>query len=305
MSDKSAIEWTDATWNPVTGCTKVSPGCAHCYAEAITLRFGYGPAFLPGVAEIKVHPKRLDQPIRWKRGRKIFVNSMSDLFHEDIPESFVDRVFAVMALADQHIYQVLTKRPERMLEYMTAQGPNHLYDNAQARVALEAQIIANERGEDTSSPHWDLFLESWPPPKVWLGVSVENQHWADIRIPLLLQTPAAVRFLSVEPLLRAVDLRVWLGDDAMPCECPDAYRANWCVISSCNAHDGRGIDWVIVGGESGPRHRPMELDWVRSLRDQAVAAGVPFFYKQPGGTRPGGDATLDGRQWHEFPEVRL
>ena len=288
MSDNSRIEWTDASWNPVTGCTKVSPGCAHCYAEAITLRFKRGPAFLPGIAKIELHPDRLDQPLRWKRGRRIFVNSMSDLFHEDVPDDFIIYVFSVMHEARQHTFQVLTKRPERMRSFV-------------ASMKLGEQFVY------TRSPGMarDLFEGmTFPPPNVWLGVSVENQVWADRRIPLLLETPAAVRFLSVEPLLKPVDLSPWLvrvnacQARANSQEARDALRS---IVQAAGRRMGPTIDWVIVGGESGPRHRPMELDWVRSLRDQCVAAGVPFFYKQPGGARPGGEAVLDGREWREFP----
>ena len=259
MPDNTGIEWTDATWNPVTGCTKVSPGCAHCYAEAITLRFKRGGPFLPGKTTIRLHPDRLDQPSKWRRPRRIFVNSMSDLFHEDVPFEFVDDIFEVMAANPRHTYQILTKRPERMLDYV-------------------------------EWTHWRVW-----PPQVWAGVSVENQYWADRRIPPLLETPAAVRFLSVEPLLKPVELARWL---------------TWCQLCFARRddhlfegwdHSAVTPDWVIVGGESGPKARPMDPDWVRSLRDECGAAGVPFFFKQWGGARPGGDATLDGREWREFP----
>ena len=238
MSDRSRIEWTDATWNPVTGCIKVSPGCAHCYAEANTLRFRRGGPFLPGKATIKVHPDRLDEPGRWQRPRRVFVCSMSDLFHEEVPLTFIDEVFARMREYDHHTYQVLTKRPARMLEYSKRAG-------------------------------------SWP-PHVWAGVSVENQIWADRRMPHLMHVPSAVRFVSVEPLLKEVNLRPWL----------DYF-----------------LQWVIVGGESGPRARPMNPEWVRRIRDDCLAAGVPFFFKQWGGRTPkAGGRELDGRMWDELPE---
>ena len=160
MPDKSAIEWTDATWNPVTGCTKVSPGCAHCYAETITLRFKRGGPFLPGKTTIRLHPERLDAPGKWRTPRRVFVNSMSDLFHEEVPFDYARQVFHKMATYDNHIYQVLTKRPERMLEFV----------------------------------EWDANRSNWP-DNVWAGTPVENQYWADRRIPVLQQIPAKVRFL--------------------------------------------------------------------------------------------------------------
>ena len=238
MSDKTGIEWTDATWNPVTGCTKVSPGCAHCYAEAITLRFRRGGPFLPGKTTIRLHPERLNAPAKWKSPRRVFVNSMSDLFHEEVPFEFVGRVFRAMEDHSRHIYQVLTKRPERMLDYV----------------------------------RW-TEATTWP-EHVWVGVSVENQVWADRRIPSLLQIPATVRFLSVEPLLKSVNLRPYL----------------------------EGIQWVIVGGESGPRARPMRPEWAVQVRDDCLAAGVPFFFKQWGGrTSKAGGRLLLGCEWSQIP----
>ena len=243
MSDKSAIEWTDATWNPVTGCTKVSPGCAHCYAETITLRFKRGGPFLPGKTNIRLHPDRLDIPGKWLKARRIFVNSMSDLFHEEVPFEFVREVFRTMAVYDRHIYQVLTKRPERMLEYFD----------------------------------WDTHLSEWP-EHVWAGTSVENQHWADRRVPALLRIPAKVRFLSVEPLLKAVDISSYLPK----------------------------LQWVIVGGESGHRARPMKEEWAIRIRNDCVEAGVPFFFKQWGGrTSKAGGRELDQQEWNEMPHQAI
>ena len=268
MSDNSQIGWTDASWNPVTGCTKVSPGCAHCYAEALTLRFKHGPAFLPGIAKIELHPDRLDQPLHWRRPRRIFVNSMSDLFHEDVPEDFIMFVFAVMASASQHTFQVLTKRPDRMRDFLLdlRKGRDILWRNP----LLAAEI------DDANRP--------FPPSNIWVGVSVENQYWADRRIPVLLETLAAVRFLSVEPLLKSVDLRNWLPGGE-----------GWT--------DRPNIQWVIVGGETGPRHRIMPLEAIQSVRDQAVAAGIPLFVKQDSGPRPGQQGRLSDELWahKEFP----
>lgn len=229
MSDKTGIEWTDATWNPVTGCTKVSPGCDNCYAETFSERFRGTPGhYFEGGFDIQVRPDKLDQPLRWKKPRRIFVNSMSDLFHKDVPDEFILGVFGVMAQATQHTFQILTKRHARMRSLLT-------------RWAAEVSWLAN------------------PLPNVWLGVSTEDQKWADIRIPALLDTPAAVRFISAEPLLGPIDIFANSSIDRDP-----------------------GLDWVIVGGESGHRARPMHPDWARVLRDECVDAKIPFLFKQWG-----------------------
>ena len=239
MPSKSRIEWTDATWNPVTGCTKISPGCAYCYAEGITLRFKRGGPYLPGKATIKLHYDRLDIPGKWKTPQRVFVNSMSDLFHHEVPFEFVREVFLRMTRYDQHIYQVLTKRPQRMLEYV----------------------------------EWDKGLD-WP-RHVWAGVSVENQYWVEQRIPVLARIPAKVRFLSVEPLLKAVKLGDYLEH----------------------------IQWVIAGGESGHRSRPMDPEWVIRIREDCLNAGVPFFFKQWGGKyNKCGGRELEGRTWDQMPD---
>jgi protein gp37 len=252
MGDKTAIEWTEATWNPITGCTKVSPGCAYCYAERITLRMG-GKPFLPAQAEIRARPERLDWPLRWKRSKLIFTCSMTDLFHERVPFDFLLKVMEVMEKARWHTFQVLTKRPERMRQFFDEYGN--------------------------------------PPQNAWLGTSVENQYWAERRLPVLMQIRnASVLFASCEPLLGPLDLRPWLGS---------------------------GLAWVILGGESaGPENRrlvektpqgwvpkPGPLEWSRSLRDQCKEFGVYFFMKQWGGPRPAsGGRTLDGEVWNEWPE---
>lgn len=248
MSDKTAIEWTDATWNPVTGCDRVSPGCDHCYAESIAHRFAGTKAYPDGF-KVTLRPERLDQPLRWKRPRKVFVNSMSDLFHKDIPDEYIARVFAVMALAQQHTFQVLTKRHGRMRSLLNSDAFVDLFGEA-------LYTFEHPTGEETAEP-----ISQWPLPNVWVGVSVEDQQRADLRIPALLATPAAVRFLSCEPLLGPVDLNAssFIGGDWL-----------------------KGLDWVIVGGESGPGARPMHPDWARSLRDQCTAARVPFLFKQWG-----------------------
>ncbi|MBK3798675.1 DUF5131 family protein [Azospirillum brasilense] len=299
MGDRTGIEWTEATWNPVVGCSLQSPGCTNCYAmgEAARLeRMGvakYAGLTKPSKAgpvwtgEVRLHEDALDQPIRWKRSRRIFVNSMSDLFHEAIPDHAIDRVFAVMALARHHTFQVLTKRAERMKWYMCRliNEPCHVGE------------LVDDMGGD-----WDSV--STPLPNVWLGVSVEDQKRADERIPHLLATPAAVRFLSMEPLLGPVDLTCVVISEG-PAEFyghPNITKARFTVnaLAGVQSFGWRSLDWVIVGGESGPKARPSHPDWVRSLRDQCAVGNVPFLFKQhgewigvpdlrnlPGGTGPG------------------
>jgi len=253
MGDRTGIQWTDATWNPVTGCTKVSQGCAHCYAERQFPRV-YGDRKF---TEVRCHPERLDQPLRWRRARKVFVNSMSDLFHPDVPLEFIDKVFAVMAIADWHTFQVLTKRPERTLEYWS----DHL-----AREDAITDAAANFDARFTDVGGWYLNTDR-PFPNVWLGVSVESPAYKH-RIDELRRVYANVRFLSLEPLLED------LGQ-----------------------LDLNGIDWVIVGGESGPKARPMHPDWARSIRDQCREARVPFFFKQWGAWTPHSlDLICDSRE---------
>jgi protein gp37 len=282
----TAIEWTDETWNPVVGCSRVSAGCRNCYAfqlHDMRHRAKLAGKDLPDqyaqpFTTIQALADRLDTPLRWRRPRRVFVNSVSDLFHEDVPFDFILAVWGVMA-ATPHTYQILTKRAHRMLAFFEW-----------AKEAMRA------RGLD----EWEKGMEIQP--NVWLGVSVEDQRAADERIPLLLRTPAAVRFLSCEPLLGPVDLGRWLI-----CEpCDDGRPVTMGTILHCQ---NPRLDWVIVGGESGPGARPMHPDWARSLRDQCQAAGVPFFFKQWGewdfeGYRIGkkyAGRLLDGREWNEFP----
>lgn len=290
MGDRSGIEWTDATWNPVTGCTKVSPGCDNCYAESIAHRFAGTKAY-PNGFEVTLHPERLDQPLRWRRPRRVFVNSMSDLFHDDIPESYIGTVFYVMSRAPQHTFQVLTKRHGRMRSLLNSW--------ATKGIVTDLGYLHNGRplGEVRhTAPLWT------PPPNVWLGVSVEDQKWADIRVPALLETPAAVRFLSCEPLLGPIDL---LGDVEVPgpaiVRAGVSYRTDYGTGIEYDVDDQVGIDWVIVGGESGPMARPMHPDWARQLRDQCTTAGVPFFFKQWGEWAPdghwGADITSPGQMY--------
>ncbi|HEV2521058.1 MAG TPA: phage Gp37/Gp68 family protein [Candidatus Acidoferrales bacterium] len=271
MSGRTGIEWTDATWNTVTGCTKVSPGCAHCYAERITERF-HGPG---SFEKVILHPEKLDEPLHWRKPRRVFVNSMSDLFHEDVPDEFIDRVFAAMALASQHTYQVLTKRPDRMLSYFGRSLDERLVRDA--LVEGTAQNIYAERNPlETDCSLW--LAVHLPLRNIWLGVSVENQRFADERIPLLLRTPAAVKFISAEPLLGPVCLT-----DVKEQIVPEMKGDNHIHINSLRCIVPSHIDWVIVGGESGPSARPMQLEWARSLRDQCKATRTAFFMKQLGG----------------------
>lgn len=307
MGDHSKISWTSATWNPISGCSKVSPGCAHCYAEALSQRFGWTskPWTAPNAAtNVQLRPERLDQPTHWRRPRKIFVNSMSDLFHEQVPDSFLDRIFAVMAATPRHTYQILTKRPRRMRAYLTDPAtPEHIVLQAWHNAGM-----ATHR----ASLH-DIMVRlnfSWPLPHVWLGVSAEDQRRADERIPVLLQTPAAVRFLSAEPLLGPLDLTTIHDETVLDpkcwgdCACDTLYGYD----PGCVRHGGDGdltrkLNWVIVGAESGPSARPMDDDWVRALRDQCRAAAVPFFFKQRcDHGRKDPHPLLDGRLWQQYPD---
>jgi protein gp37 len=234
MADNSAIEWTEATWNPVTGCDRISPGCAHCYARTFAERWRGVPghAYEQGF-DMRLWPERIDQPLKWKRPRQIFVNSMSDLFHPEVPDEFIAEVFATMVEADWHVFQILTKRPERLLE------------------------LAGEL--------------PWP-PHVWMGVSIENRRFVH-RADLLREVPAAVRFISAEPLLGPLE-----------------------------GLDLTDIHWLIAGGESGAGHRPIREEWVLDLRDRCEDAGVAFFFKQWGGFRPKSNGRLlEGREWNAMP----
>lgn len=238
MATKSAIEWTESTWNPLTGCTKISPGCKNCYAERMAKRLqAMGQEKYRNGFQLTLHPEALDEPLRWKKPQMIFVNSMSDLFHEEVPEAFIDKVFKVMRQAHWHTFQVLTKRAERLQR-------------------IDPRI-------------------DWP-ANVWMGVSVETQDYT-YRIDLLRHTHAHIKFLSLEPLLGP--------------------------LPSLNL---KGIDWVIVGGESGPKARPLKYEWVTNIRDQCVESGIPFFFKQWGGTnKKKTGRLLDGRIWDEWPQSAL
>jgi len=298
MSDGTKIEWTDATWTPIRArriyvnagdpgwrpalpggkagwhCEHVSEGCRNCYAEAINKRLGTGLEFKPGHRaniEVFLDEKTLFAPLKWKKPRHIFVCSMTDAFADFVQDEWLDRIFAVMALSPQHTFQVLTKRAERMRTYCTAPD-----------VRFRAEKIARDMTNDSMSATVRRYFlgNNAPIPHVWLGISAEDQTRADERIPLLLQTPAAVRFVSLEPLLGPISFRWAKWDNWKDAE---GYARN-----PVDHLDGlRILDWVIVGGESGPNARPMHPDWARSLRDQCAEAGVPFFFKQWGTFAPG------------------
>ncbi len=316
MSAGTKIEWTDTTWNPVRGCSLVSDGCRNCYAmkqahrfsgpgkpyEGLTRLGKHGPTW---TGNVRFVPEALKQPLRWRKPRRVFVNSMSDLFHEDLTNEEIAAVFGIMARCPQHTFQVLTKRPERLIEWF-------IYIRSPiVREEIEAVPVILNLPE--------FKITTWPLPNVWLGVSVEDQKTADERIPLLLQTPAAVRFVSAEPLLGPISFSAWVSDEPCPA-CSDE-------LHPCGEPK---IDWLIVGGESGPGARPMHPEWARSIRDQCQDAGVAFHFKQWGEWSPnyGGEPRnalhvlmgdydnrlkmwrvgkktagrdLDGRTWDEFP----
>ena len=286
---KSKIEWTDQTWNPTTGCSKVSEGCRNCYAEKRSARFASTPGKYLGVTTngkfngtLRLHDDVLDIPLRRRKPTMYFVNSMSDLFHEKVPFEFIDRVFAVMALTPQHTFQILTKRPERMAEYM---GRDEIWEGWRDHMPGADAWQKRERQDRLPEPIDGSFYL----PNVWLGTSVEDQKSADERVPHLLRCPAAVRFLSVEPLLGALNLEVLTFSKGI---------RGTCLIGAPNA-----IDWVIAGGESGPGARPCDVEWIRSIIAQCKAADVPCFVKQDSGPRPGMQGRLDDATWRvkEFP----
>ena len=262
MSDTTGVEWTNATWNPVTGCSKVSLGCTHCYAETLSRRFGRS-------FEVTLHYDRIDQPLRWRKPRRIFVCSMGDLFHERVPSHFVRKVFASMAMAPQQTFQVLTKRPDRMHDWFCEDEDGYFesrWDQGDA-VASERISVNFLCGIAAVDPM------PWPLPNVWLGTSIENDRFVG-RADALRETPAAVRFVSAEPLLGPLP-----------------------------SLDLTGIHWLIVGGESGPGHRPMDPTWVRDLVERADAAGAAAFVKQGSGARPGRQGNLPDDLWarKEYP----
>jgi len=370
---KSKIEWTQETWNPVRGCSRISPGCERCYAERMAARFsGYTtravsgedltqvsvPDKFHGFAErtkagphwtgrVELIPEKLTEPLHWRKPRRVFVNSMSDLFHEALPDEAIDEVFAVMALCPQHTFQVLTKRAKRMREWFAAKTENNppdrprRYDFRGAVVSAFAKMqlvklgfIPDKEWIPEANDWVDRFpwldlsgpCMLWPLPNVHLGVSVESQKYADERIPELLATPAAVRWVSAEPLLSELDFGSIRAYEGKYFRLFDSLRE----IETPDIGVRPALNWVVVGGESGPGARPMHPDWVRSIRDQCQAADVPFFFKQWGEFVPRGQeptqalatrrvlrfqegqefakvgkkaagAMLDGREWREYP----
>jgi len=347
MGDHTNIEWTDASWNPIVGCSIVSPGCTNCYAMSMARRI---EAMQPGshyvgttkvvsgkavwTGKVVLAPEHiLTQPLRWRRPRKIFVNSMGDIFHEDVPDAWIDMVFAVMALSPQHTYQVLTKRSARMRAYIESRtSPDERGQPADdIRVQITAWLATSSWRARHPAPAVAIPLGkfcasiAWPLPNVWLGVSTEDQRRADERVPDLLATPAAIRFVSAEPLLGPINIRRWIptcyecgascglrlpgipdverctecgeecGPDTSPAfsdGCPKCNGELEPVCPDCGHYmvyqhpDTPNLDLVIVGGESGPNARPMHPDWARSLRDQRAAAGTAFFFKQWGEWAP-------------------
>lgn len=287
MTGNTKIEWATKVWNPTVGCTPVSDGCAHCYAKRMYERFYQSKPF----SQVQLHPERLEDPLKWRKPQRVFVDSMSDLFHDEVSGDFIEDVIETISNCPRHTFMILTKRPKRM---------NFLFQEVMK------------------------FLAENPLPNLWLGVSVEDQKSADERIPVLLKTPVAVRFVSVEPMLGPVDLVPYLK---LP-----PFHVNY-KLSGMNKWSG--LNWVICGGESGPGARPMHPDWVRSLRDQCVNAGVPFFFKHWGEWRENdypetqkwkaetyycqnavskineedffrigknrAGRLLDGREWNQFP----
>lgn len=310
MSDNSMIEWTDASWPVTVGCDHISAGCDNCYAARLASgRLAHQPVYA-GLAEhgkfngtVRCLPERLDWPSKWRKPRRIFVCSMSDLFHQAVPDEFIAKVFAAMASSPRHTFQVLTKRHDRMRSLV---GSDDFRKSVQRRIPS---------GED------------WPLPNVWLGVSAEDQHWAEIRVHALLRTPAAVRWVSAEPLLGPIDLRNLRARNGALIDalCGDVKSPGGEIYAACPG----SVSWVVAGGESGAGARPMHPDWARALRDQCQSARVPYLFKQWGSHRWVGhsaydEATqcwvddgiepqrvskklagrvLDGRTWDEFPRV--
>ena len=339
MAEKSSIEWTDATWNPVRGCSRVSPGCGGanheggCYAEKIAARFSDPGQAFHGFArrtpsggqwtgKLALIPEQLDLPLRWRKPRFIFANSMSDLFHEHLSDFDIATVYAVAVAAVHlrgHTLQILTKRAARMRELLNSAAFWEQV-NAEAAAHVMEMVDPLDRRRDDARATLDDYGPGHPPPGIWLGVSVEDQERADERIPSLIATPAAVRFISGEPLLGPVEL--------VGARMAGIFAGRRNYFGSGGMGGGPGVDWVICGGESGPRARPMHPAWARSLRDQCAGAGVPFFFKQwgewapvlEGPFQPGvilnidgtaaqmrrvgrgtAGAGLDGREHREFP----
>ena len=288
MGERTGIEWTDSTWNPWMGCHKVSPGCKHCYAERETTRWG------KDFSQVRRSKTTFDAPLRWKEPRRIFTCSFSDFFIEEA-DVWRDDAWEVIRQTPQHIYQILTKRPERIAEHLPKTcffcgmewGPEHVgkCEDHDWRHPWYGWAIATEDMNTEAEPNTN------PWPNVWLGTSVENQKYAEERIPKLVSISAAVHFLSCEPLLGPIDFT-----HALRYENPEWLKDHGYL---------RDIEWVIAGGESGPDYRPMDPIWIRDIREQCKSGKVAFFFKQWGGLKPGGPRELDGREWNEFPSEAL
>jgi len=252
MADKTKIEWTDASWNPIDGCSKISAGCQFCYASNMAKRFWGDRKF----SNVQFHKDRLEQPLKWKKPKRIFVSSMGDLFHENALFSRIVEVFKIIIRSPQHTFILLTKRPNIATEF-------YRYINQYKKIVTACDGLS--------------LLHFWPPKNIWIGTTCENQKTADERSPILLDVPAAVRFISVEPMLSHIDISPWCND----------------------------IDWIICGTESGPKRRPAKTEWIRSLRDQCKNAGIPFFLKQ---MEVDGKIVkmpeLDGKIWSEMPKQK-
>ncbi|PCI47175.1 MAG: hypothetical protein COB49_07505 [Alphaproteobacteria bacterium] len=332
MTAKTKIEWTQETWNPIAGCSVISSGCDNCYAmqmayrleamgldkyQGTTRKNASGRTLWTG--EIKFDEKALMKPLSWKDPRRIFVNSMSDLFHEDVQNEWIDQIFSVMALCPQHTFQILTKRPERMRDYIMSRDNviHQKYSNVRGSYTIgfltkyltTDPTLNNPKyrklhdnghiwqvwQETLSNPAAERLYARWPLPNVWLGVSVEDQKTAEERIPFLLDTPAAVRWISAEPLLGMIDLtRIWAK---MP-------SGGKCLCNTLRRNCDDNLDWVVVGGESGPNARPMHPEGPRSLRDQCKGTNVPFFFKQWGEWLSVYDRDKDDPGWRRIPESK-
>lgn len=322
MAETTGIAWTNSTWNPARGCERVSEGCRNCYAEELAARHSYAGGWGEGLAKwverpdgtldarwtgvIQIVEKMLDAPLRWREPRRIFVNSMSDLFHDDVPEDFIWRVLAIAALCPKHTFQILTKRPERMLKILPADESDALSklctalgsmldgdwvwkEGKRFRNRIEKAISATMGiDHDADNNEIQVDLMPWPLPNVWLGVSAEAQPEFDERVRLLLETPAAVRWVSLEPLLGHIDL---IGKDEQSC--------------ALTEYEGRpALNWGVVGGESGSDFRPMDMGAARYIIRQFLSAKVPLFVKQDNGLRPGTKGRFTDAEWalKEYPQ---
>lgn len=293
----TTIPYVTKTWEPVSGCTPVSEGCKNCWAR--TLVEGRLKRFYPeGFGAVRTHPERLEDPLHWRKPQRVFVCSRADLFHEEVSDEFLERAFIIMARAPQQTFLILTKRPERMGVFLSNPGTKNFIVNRAMAENTEGQ---RKRGWEGPMP-FDYPI--WPLPNCWLGISVENQRAAEERIPLLLQTPAAVRFVSAEPLLGRLSLLPNHCTCACGCRtvgfldrklwfCASCF-INWCHGQRCAP---RKLDWVIAGGESGPGARPAEIEWFHDLREQCRATGVPFYMKQDSGRYPGRQGRIPDELW--------